>query len=78
MLLSENETKAMKIINDLKMPTENIIYIRDCRNFEMVAVYVADGGVIGCYDVYDDGYISYTMLAPTGNYEVKRRYSDYD
>lgn len=78
MLLSQNETNAMNIVNDIKWDTENIIYIRDSRDFEIVSVYVADGGVIWVYDVHDDGYISKALMSPSEGHEVKRRKHSYD
>lgn len=70
-----NKEKAIELINDVKWESEQIIYARECKDYDMVDVYVADGGVIWNYIVYRDGGIRKALMTSGESHEVRRRTS---
>ena len=70
-----NKEKAIELINDVKWESEQIIYARECKDYDMVDVYVADGGVIWNYIVYRDGSIRKALMSSGESHEVTRRSS---
>lgn len=70
-----NKEKAIELINNVKWESEQIIYARETREYDMVDVYVADGGVIWNYIVYRDGSIRKALMSSGESHEVRRRTS---
>lgn len=71
--------EAVKLIKEIKWETEEIIHASECGDYDMVDVYVIDGGVIWDYIVYRDGTVRKSLMLPGESHEVRRRPSyEYD
>ena len=70
-----NKEKAIELIQSVKWESEQIIYARETKEYDMVDVYVADGGVIWNYIVYRDGSIRKALMSCGESHEVRRRTS---